>query len=405
MSQFGDCHIRIADLPVGMGLNDLAKLWDGGRLAGRAAQQSIPRKRVDRRMSLVNDHLRRSWAARLKAAGFGPIETPSRFLCRVDGMRLRTFGGQTAGPSLLLVPAPIKRAYIWDLMPGRSVVDHALRCGFNVGLIEWTEPECEDASYGLEDYAHRFIQIAAAAMSERFGARNVLLAGHSLGGTLAAIFAALQPRKVQGLVLVEGPLHFAPGAGALGSLATFAPRAPAAVPSGFRQIPGFFLISALGIAADPAELLTARWIDALASAADPGARAAHLRVVHWALDEFAMPARLFSDVVGQLCRDDQFYQGVLTVTGQRAAPHRLDIPVLAVLEPHSRLVPPQSVLPVLQATSGPWIVCWHQQEAPGVALRHVGALVGSDAYRRLWPRILRWSRAVGKARKPPDADP
>jgi hypothetical protein len=26
-------------------------------------------------------------------------------------------------------------------------------------LIEWIEPESEDASYGLEDYAHRFIKI------------------------------------------------------------------------------------------------------------------------------------------------------------------------------------------------------------------------------------------------------
>jgi polyhydroxyalkanoate synthase subunit PhaC len=149
-------------------------------------------------MSLVSDHLRRSSAARLRAAGFGPVETPARVICRVDGMRLRAFGERTDGPLLLFVPAPIKRAYIWDLLPGRSVVERALRSGFNVGLIEWTEPKREDASYGLEDYAYRLIRIAAAAMTERLAARSVLLAGHSLGGTLAAIFAALQPPRGAG---------------------------------------------------------------------------------------------------------------------------------------------------------------------------------------------------------------
>jgi hypothetical protein len=36
MSQFGDCHIRVADLPVSvLGVNDLAKLWDGQGISAR----------------------------------------------------------------------------------------------------------------------------------------------------------------------------------------------------------------------------------------------------------------------------------------------------------------------------------------------------------------------------------
>src|SRR3546814_1534721 len=34
------------------------------------------------------------------------------------------------------------------------------------------------------------------------------VAGHSLGGTLAAIFASLNPDRVRGLVLVDAPLSF-----------------------------------------------------------------------------------------------------------------------------------------------------------------------------------------------------
>jgi polyhydroxyalkanoate synthase len=76
------------------------------------------------------------------------------------------------------------------------------------------------------------------------------------------------------------------------------------------------------------------------------------------------------------------------------------MPVLAVLDPHSRLVPPQSVLSVLKATRGARTLCWHREDAAGTALRHIGALVGSDAHRCLWPRILRWSSAVWQGEQP-----
>lgn len=189
-------------------------------------------------MSSAVDGLRRAWAARLRVAGFGPVETLAESVCRFDGIRLRIYGAGHPGPLLLIVPAPIKRSYIWDLMPGRSVVRHAVDAGFATGLIEWTAPEREGACRGLDDYAHRLIGLALEAVSAGCGGGRILLAGHSLGGTLAAIFAALQPEKVCGLVLVEAPLHFAPGAGALGSLLRIAPWAPEAVRASDSPVPG-----------------------------------------------------------------------------------------------------------------------------------------------------------------------
>jgi polyhydroxyalkanoate synthase len=288
-------------------------------------------------------------------------------------------------------------------MPGRSIVRHAVGSGLNVGLIEWADPECESASRGLDNYAYPAIGSAVAAMLHRFRARRLLLAGHSLGGTLAAIFAALHPRLVRGLLLIEAPLRFGAGAGALGSMAAFASWAPEAGYTADRPIPGS-LISALGVAADPTEFLTGRWLDGLACAADPEALAAHLRVVHWALDELAMPGRLFGEMAVRLCRDNEFHLGALRIAGRRAAPDRLAMPVLAVLAPCSRLVPPRSVLPVLQAAGGVRTLYWHREEAAGSALRHVGALVGSKAHRYLWPRVLRWSWAVWEGNLTPAAE-
>jgi polyhydroxyalkanoate synthase len=70
------------------------------------------------------------------------------------------------------------------------------------------------------------------------------------------------------------------------------------------------------------------------------------------------------------------------------------MPVLAALDPHSRLVPPGSVLPSLAKAGGTATVLRHREEAAGIAFGHVGALVGREAHLRIWPEILRWCRVV-----------
>jgi polyhydroxyalkanoate synthase subunit PhaC len=335
------------------------------------------------------DGWRRSRGALLEAAGFGPIETPWREIHRTRWMRLRAYGG--AGPVLLLIPAPIKRAYIWDLAPGRSVVRRALAAGFAVHLLEWLDPAGDGAcGQGLDLYALRLIEAALDALP----GRQALLAGHSLGGTLAAIFAALRPEQVRGLVLIEAPLCFGPSSGSsLAALAAMAGPGPEAMATALDPVPGT-LISLLGLAADPVEFLTARWQDALLSSRDPEAAATHLRVLRWTLDELAMPAQLFAEVAGRLCRDDQFRRGTLRIAGRPALPEALRMPILAVLDPRSTMVPPPSVLPIV-APRG--TVRWHREATAGSALRHVGALVGRDAQQRLWPEILGWAGEVWRS--------
>jgi pimeloyl-ACP methyl ester carboxylesterase len=148
-------------------------------------------------------HLQRGM---LDALGFGPQETVSRIVRREPGLTLKAYGEPSgSGPVILMVPAPIKRAYIWDLAPGASVVERCLKSGARPYLVQWEEPQ---PSLGLADYCDRLILACADAIRAETGTRALFLFGHSLGGLFGAVFAALHPARVQGMVAVAAPFHF-----------------------------------------------------------------------------------------------------------------------------------------------------------------------------------------------------
>lgn len=74
----------------------------------------------------------------LDALGLGPVEAPYREVFKAPGASLRRYGGgDETGPTVLIVPAPIKRPYIWDLAPDVSVVRRCLARGMRVFLVDW----------------------------------------------------------------------------------------------------------------------------------------------------------------------------------------------------------------------------------------------------------------------------
>jgi polyhydroxyalkanoate synthase len=218
------------------------------------------------------------------------------------GVRLHSYPSASDGPPLLLVPAPIKRSYLWDLEPEVSVVAHAIRRGLRPFLLEWTDPSDDDPGAGLDRYADTLLLACLDAVTARTGASRVAVAGHSLGGTLAAIAAARHPDRIAALALVEAPLRFGSAAGSFAPLVAATP--PTALPRLARGgVPGSFLDQVSALAA-PREFALERRVDLLAGIArlgvDPAALRTHLRVLRWTSDEFRMPGALFRDVVERL---------------------------------------------------------------------------------------------------------
>jgi polyhydroxyalkanoate synthase len=331
------------------------------------------------------DEARREAGAALERFGFGPLQSPHDCVSEVAGARLLRYhdlqGARDDGAHLLIVPAPIKRHYIWDLAPSYSVVQQALRRGFRVYLAQWTE---SPPDWGL-DNAVESIERCIGEVAREAGKSPHLL-GHSLGGTLCALAAARYPAAAASLVLVEAPLRLADAAGDFARLLRCTPSG-SSLASAFACVPGSVLDLA-AVLGCPQEFAWERELDGWLALLDPKALDCHWRAVRWTLDELPLPGRLFAQVVDDLYRGDGLMLGRLQVHGRPVKPEDVRAPILVVVDPRSRVVPPASIVPFVDAASSPSKRVLHYHGDVGVALQHLGPLIGASAHRSLWPEIL-----------------
>ena len=335
----------------------------------------------------------------LDRAGYGPQQTPSVVLHTEPGLRLHRFGpDDSGGPAVLLVPAPIKRAYIWDLTPQVSVVRRWLERGYRVYQAEWVpvhdagdgagNDADEGANFGLADYGDRLLSACQQAIEADSGEARMVIAGHSLGGVLAAIYSCMHPDKVSATILLEAPLHFEPASCCFNRLVQATPHARDIADS-FNHVPGAFL-NMMSAIAEPHAFQWERMMDRTLSMFDPVALATHMRVERWTHDEFPMPGRLFTDIVESLYRNDDFMQGRLSINGRSIGPQDLRAPLASVVDPRSKVIPLQAVVPFNQAAAGTNKLVLEYEGDIGVNLQHVGVLVGRNAHARIWPALFEW---------------
>jgi polyhydroxyalkanoate synthase subunit PhaC len=334
------------------------------------------------------DKLRRAQGDALDALGLGPRECAFELISSGPCWRLRAYGGPKAAPLLLMVPAPFKRPYIWDLTPAVSAVRYCLHHGFRVHLLEW-KPPAADGSAGLDAYGGRAIAACVEAISNQPNGAPPFLVGHSLGGTLAAIYCAMEPRSVKGLVLLGAPLCFEQ------TSSRFRDALVALIPQQFpeTEVIAGSLLSQISAVASPNTFVWSRWMDAALSLADPAAMDIHARIERWALDEVALPGKLINQISQGLYRENRFYRGTLAVLDRTVGPADMPIPTLATVNAADEVAPVSSVAPFLdKMPTGDTRIIEHPAEI-GVGLQHLGVLAGRAAYARVWPQIIAWLKA------------
>jgi polyhydroxyalkanoate synthase len=116
-------------------------------------------------------------------------------------------------------------------------------------------------------------------------------------------------------------------------------------------------------------------------------------VERWSLDELPLARQLVVDSEEQLYREDAFLRGKLALGSQTASAREVVMPLLVVADPRCLIIPPQAVLPFVEAAGATdKRLLWYEGDV-GVAIQHLGMLIGRNAHRQLWPEILHWVHA------------
>jgi len=239
-----------------------------------------------------------------------------------------------------------------------------------------------------------------ARVAEHANGAKPFLMGHSLGGTFAAIFAALAPERIQGLVLLGAPLSFHEGVSHFrDSLVALSPSSP--VQAGV--MPGSFL-STLSAMASPETFVWSRLIDATLSIGNREASDIHARIERWTLDEVPLSGTLVSQILEWLYRENRFYRGTLSIRGRTVGPSDLQVPLLAVVNSADEVAPKESAAPFLDALPHRDARLIVYPGEFGVGFQHLGILVGRKAYAEVWPEIVSWIGGISSRGRTPCKD-
>lgn len=342
----------------------------------------------------MTDLLRRAQGQTLEAFGLGPNECPYEISASGAFWRLRDYGKRGPAQSVLIVAAPIKRPYIWDLAPSASAIRYILDQSFHVHLLEWL-PDETTGENGLAEYVESISECVERISSRPPGAKPFLM-GHSLGGTLAALFAASASESIRGLVLLGSPLCFQP------DTSHFRDTLVSLVPSGLLNAgpcPGS-LLSHMSALASPDTFIWSRLADAVFSVADGHAREIHARVERWALDEAPLPGELVRQMIEWLYRENRFCGGNLKIANKFIGPVTLTAPTLAAVNVADDVAPLVSIKPFIEAMPIRDVRIVVFPGEMGVCLQHLGILIGREARAVVWPDIIAWMESHADPRPP-----
>jgi polyhydroxyalkanoate synthase len=252
---------------------------------------------------------------------------------------------------VLIVPSWIMKFYILDLSPHNSLVRWLVAQGHTVFMVSWKNPGTEDRGLGMDDYVELGVLEAVQAVQRAQPGRSLHLAGYCLGGTVAAIAAALlaqrEPMPLKTLTLLAGQTDFEEP----GELGLFIDESQVAFleeimgEQGFldgRQMAGAFALI------NSKDLVWSRLVHEYLMG-----RTTPLDDLHaWNADATRLPARMHSEYLRRLYLHNDLAEARYPVRGRTVALEDVRVPAFVVATERDHVSPWRSVYKVHQLLRG-----------------------------------------------------
>jgi len=309
--------------------------------------------------------------------------TPADVVHRENKWQLLRYRARPEGPAyttpILLVPSLINRHYVLDLMPNKSFVEYLVGRGHDVYIIDWGTPGDEDRFLTFDDICDRYLGRAVRKAAAEAGQVHVL--GYCLGGTLAAIYAAVRPEQVASLTALAAPIDFDDG-GLLARWTQTSSFDVDAVVDGCGNVPWRLMQASFQMLRPTLKLSKA--VHVLDRAWDDRFLDGFLALERWGGDNVSFPGECYRRYIGRLYRDNALIADTFTLSGHPARLGEIACPTLVVTFEDDSIVPWRGAAVLMDKVGS--------ADKEHIHLRggHVGAVVSRGAARSLWPRLSEW---------------
>jgi len=291
---------------------------------------------------------------------------------------------------ILLVFALINRPEVFDLRAGSSFVEYLLEEGYDVFLLDWGVPGDEDSDMGLDTYVCDELPWGIRETLRASGQEELTILGWCIGGTLTAMYAALEPHgPARNLVLLTTPVDTAGS-----TYASWVGRESFDVDWAaevFPSVPGA-QIDVMNKLMKPVQNYWVTYRQLWDNVREGKARReSYQAMARWVADNPPFPGRAFQEWITLMYKQNKLASGRVRFRGRRVDLRAIEQNLLVITAGADHIAPRQGTLPLLELPASQDIT--HLDRKGG----HIGLMAGSRARAEIWPDIAEWLEARSAA--------
>jgi polyhydroxyalkanoate synthase subunit PhaC len=290
-------------------------------------------------------------------------------------------GGTRSGPPVLLVPPLGAPDFAYDLRRGCSLVEHLLRAGRDVYLVDYGPISFAERGLGIEFWVENVVPRAVHRVSSYRGGRPTQLVGWCLGGIFSLLTSADRDNlPVRSISAIASPFD-------VSAVPLVAPLRPLAAITGGRLVSSIY--QALGSVPAP----VVKWAFQLStvdkyltkpltvlSRLDDRDVLEQIEAVDYLMSHMhGYPGRTFGQIYHLLLRANDLDDGTLDLGGRRIELSEVRVPVLIVAGENDVIAPRRAVERGAKLLTGSPEVRF--ETAPG---GHLGVLTGRRSRDTTW---------------------
>ena len=252
---------------------------------------------------------------------------------------------------IFIIYSLINQPFILDLAPGTSVIESLVAKGYDVYLLDWGVPGYEDKDITIDDYIVDYIQKAVRRALRHSAAKEISVLGYCLGGTFAAIYAAIANEPIKNLIVATVPIDFS---------ASFVPDKWA---EGLRDgsinierlidvyglIPASYIEGMFRSITSP--IYNSPYVTLLNRAYDKRFVEKWRRMNKWTNGHIPFVGEAFRQLNNDFYKENKLVKNELTIRGEKVHLGNINMSLLVVNAKHDHLVLEEQSLPLLDLVS------------------------------------------------------